>query len=675
MTHRLSLRRITIFDRISHVVTGSSRRMLLRTCGLTCAFVLFLGALIYLDYLRTIEASRQRLSHVASLFNQTFLSSLDLATAQISGVTEELSRSDLDDIEDFEQTYGARLQRIARQSQQIGIIAVIGPEGTVRWSTMQSFVGVEVADRAYFKRAIELSPGGYTLGEPIIARPTGMRVTPVAWPIVADGQPVRGIIASSLDEAYFEALLAGTRFDPDMVVEISSDDGHTAFSSAPDAAAMSQGRLESRARIRGSNLSTSVSVPRSTALAGLVVRSASFATISAILYACAIAAAFVAEKRSLALAAALERSRMEALRAVQARNQFQAIFQNVDDGIVVFDERGRVENANRRARDLLDVPDTRSAVAMLRPMRPRSDAGTAAASDARCTVRLGTMKNGQRREIRCRISRVDHILGQAYYCLLTDVSAEERLTNTRIQFIESINHELRTPLTSLSGSLNLYLDRYDDSLTPSGRKLIGMAKRNADRLLMLVNDVLTLQAVDHERLVVNREPLATREVVREAVAGMRGYADSFGVQLGAAEEVADVPILADERRLQQVLANLVSNAVKYSPRNGRVEVGATAHDDGSVAIWCRDEGPGIPAHARDSIFERFAPPAHEPAVQATGTGLGLAISKELVSRQGGRLELDTIHVNEPGGESAHGTTFRVVFEIDRGRAEGKAEET
>ncbi|MGR3463591.1 PAS domain-containing protein [Limimaricola sp.] len=395
MAHRIDLGGFHAFGQIGQTVTGQSRRLILRASALTLAVALFLGALIYLDHQRTIEAGRQRLAHVASLFNQSFLSSLDLATAQMSGVIDELSRRDLRGIEDFAGTYGVRLQRIARQSEQINIIAVVDPEGTVLWSTLQGLIGIDVSDRAYFRNAMDLQPGAYTLGAPIIGRPTGISVTPVAWAITGDAQPVRGVIASSLDEEYFEALLADTRFDPEMIIEIASDDGLVAFSSAAEDAPDTGKRLESRARIRGSDLATNVSVPHAAAVAGLATRSAAFAAISAFLYACAIAAAYIAEKRSIALAEAYERSRTEALRAVQARNQFQAIFQSVDDGIVVFDERGQLENANRRARDLLDVPDTRSAVAMLRPHRPvLGGAAEDASGEARSTVRLGTMKNG-----------------------------------------------------------------------------------------------------------------------------------------------------------------------------------------------------------------------------------------------------------------------------------------
>lgn len=665
MAHRIRHQGIHAFSEFAPAVIRQSRRMAARLGALTLLVALFLCTLIYLDYQRTIDAGQQRLSHVASLFNQTFLSSLDLATAQMSDLIGQLSTRDLRDIEAFEEEYGTRLQRIATLSEQIGIIIVVNPEGKVIWSTAPAVIGIDVSDRAYFEGAINLGPGGYTLGEPIMARGTGGLVTPVAWPITAVGQPVRGVIASSLDEEYFEALLTNTRFDPEMVIDIVSSNGSTAFSSAPRTADPSGAMLESRSRIRGSDLSTSVSIPQSEALQGLAIRSASFVAISAFLYACAIAAAFVAERRSRALAAALEQSKVEGLRAVQARNQFQAIFQNVDDGIVVFDDRGLIANANRQARDLLDVPDTQSAVALLKRYRPVA-AGTYSeeSTKAHSVVRLGTMKNGQQREIRCRISRVEHVLGEAYYCLLTDVSAEERLLNARVRFIESINHELRTPLTSLNGSLDLYMSRFGETLTPNGRKLIGMAKRNADRLLMLVNDVLTLQAVDHDRLVVTIQPLSTCRVVSEAIATMAGYAESFGVQICAADTIAEAWVLADDRRLQQVLGNLISNAVKYSPRGGLVVVGATLRENGSVALWCRDEGPGIPAHARSSIFERFATPAHDPSVQVTGSGLGLAISKELVSRQGGRLELETIHVNEPGGEAAHGSIFSVILNID-----------
>lgn len=649
-----------------------------RSLVLGLAAAIFVSVFVLLDYRRTITDAEERLAHVATLFNQTFDSSLALATEQKRHVVEAMSRAPFGPVGAFELRFGDDLRRLARQSPQIDALVVVEPAGSVVWSTTTDLIGADVSDRAYYQLARNMDPGEYALGTPISARTTGRKVTPIAWPVVDEAGVLRGVLASALDEDHFEALLTGSRFTPDMHVEVRSRFGPIAFTTRAEGEPEPRGIVQSEVAIKGSDLVTRVSLSRLRILQWFFVRTAIFVTLAGGLFALALTALAIARRRSAALVRSLAETRKEAEKARMAREQFLTIFRNVEDGIVVFDDAGSVATANRRARDLLGVALVDDAIAVIR----RQEGPMAEADDTISTVILSQLPDGTYREIRCRINRVDGAQGLVHYCVLTDISAEERLASTRVRFVETVNHELRTPLTSLSGSLDLLSDRFGDDLAPPARKLVGLARRNANRLRLLVDDILTLQAVDQGGIAFDTETLSARAVVEEAVASLQGYADSFGITLEMDPATADGAFRADAMRMQQVLSNLISNAVKYSPRDQPVIVGARVNgvdsagqggDGGdtapSVEFWCSDRGPGIPGAARRTVFDRFAKPAHGPEVQVTGTGLGLAISKELVERQGGRLVLETIHIDDPEGKTGHGTTFKVVFPQALGQIE------
>lgn len=237
---------------------------------------------------------------------------------------------------------------------------------------------------------------------------------------------------------------------------------------------------------------------------------------------------------------------------------------------------------------------------------------------------------------------------------------QEQLIAARTAFITSVNHELRTPLTSLSGAIDLLQDRFTEALPAGAKKLISMAARNSDRLLVLVNDILTLQAIDQQRLNIVMEKVDAKRMLCEAVATNSGYGLGNGIRLVAEtpEEAEGAAFCADATRLQQVFSNLISNAIKYSPAGGEVTIGARI-DAETVTFSVRDTGPGIPKSAQPRIFDRFAKPLHNRQIQVSGTGLGLAITRELVIRQGGSIRFETRSIED--GEKPSGTTFLVSF--------------
>lgn len=231
----------------------------------------------------------------------------------------------------------------------------------------------------------------------------------------------------------------------------------------------------------------------------------------------------------------------------------------------------------------------------------------------------------------------------------SDVTAERELARTKDEFISTVNHELRTPLTSIQGSLSLLKGGHAGELSPRADRLITMAHQNGQRLNALINDLLDIEKVATGGLQLNLMTLELGAVVRKAVEQNRGYADGFGVSLHVAVPEEPVWVKGDEGRLLQALANLISNAVKFSPEAGQVDLALTANPL-SARIAVTDRGPGIPPEFEEQLFQRFAQ-ANPSDARTKGTGLGLAITKALVELHGARIDFIT--------KAGQGTTFSI----------------
>lgn len=228
-----------------------------------------------------------------------------------------------------------------------------------------------------------------------------------------------------------------------------------------------------------------------------------------------------------------------------------------------------------------------------------------------------------------------------------DVTAQMELARTKEEFISTVNHELRTPLTSIQGSLSLLKGGYAGELSPRADKLLAMAHQNGQRLNALINDLLDVEKIATSGLQLNLVPLELGAVIRKAAEQNRGYADGFKISLQVNTPPEPMWVRGDENRLLQAMANLISNAVKFSPEEGRVDLALIASIS-SVRIAVSDRGPGIPPEFQKHLFGRFAQ-ADPGSARTKGTGLGLAITKALVELHGGQIGYAT--------SSDQGTTF------------------
>lgn len=234
-----------------------------------------------------------------------------------------------------------------------------------------------------------------------------------------------------------------------------------------------------------------------------------------------------------------------------------------------------------------------------------------------------------------------------------DVAARKALERQRDEFIAHINHELRTPLTSILGSLRLVCAGAVGEVPDKARELLEIAEKNGELLLSLVSDLLDSAKIEAGRLTLQTRPMPVGELLAEAVQRHSGFGVRYGVTLEASplpEDLAHASVDIDKERIIQVVGNLVSNAVKHSPRGEQVSVGIRAGDGvGRVRVSVSDKGPGIPPEFHDQLFERFTMTIASDGKRRSGTGLGLAIARGIVEAHRGAIGFDTA----VGG----GTTF------------------
>ena len=226
---------------------------------------------------------------------------------------------------------------------------------------------------------------------------------------------------------------------------------------------------------------------------------------------------------------------------------------------------------------------------------------------------------------------------------LMDITDRKRVERLKNEFVSIVSHELRTPLTALVGSLGLVRSGTLGRLPDKVQDLIEISQASAQRLVALVNDILDIEKIEAGSMEFDFAPTEAVALVRQAVAETEPFGAKYDVALRLEERLGQVSVRADASRLTQVLTNLISNAVKYSPQGETVVVRLTREGE-DIRFAVRDRGPGIPAHMHRRIFEKFTQVDSSESRSKAGTGLGLTICKDIIEAHGGRIRVES----EPG---------------------------
>ena len=231
-------------------------------------------------------------------------------------------------------------------------------------------------------------------------------------------------------------------------------------------------------------------------------------------------------------------------------------------------------------------------------------------------------------------------------------------------FISMVVHEFRTPLTSLLGSLGLIRNGLGGMIPEKTASLFNVAERNAEKLKLMVNDLLDISTAESGKLVLDSRLVEVVTLARESISVNEPYAKKYGVYFRLDDRLGQAHVHADPTRLEQVLTNLLSNAAKFSPQGQAVDVIVERHD-GRIRISVRDRGPGILPEQQAQIFQKFVQVQGADGREKHGTGLGLSVCKSIVEQHGSSLQLES----EPG----NGSTF--FFELPELKAKSVVSHT
>jgi signal transduction histidine kinase len=233
-------------------------------------------------------------------------------------------------------------------------------------------------------------------------------------------------------------------------------------------------------------------------------------------------------------------------------------------------------------------------------------------------------------------------------------SAAESANRAKAAFLASMSHELRTPLQAALGFAQLVRSGIYGAVNEQQSEVLGRVERSQTHLSHLIDDILDFARLEAGRVRVDVKPVALAEVISDLAPLVEAQAVKKNVELSLLPPAAGLMVMADKQRLQQILVNLVGNAIKFTPEHGMIRVGAEKNGTAaSVAI--QDTGRGIPQDRLQAIFEPFVQVEDSLTRTAAGAGLGLAISRDLARAMGGDLKVDS--------ELGKGSTFTVVLPL------------
>jgi two-component system, OmpR family, phosphate regulon sensor histidine kinase PhoR len=359
------------------------------------------------------------------------------------------------------------------------------------------------------------------------------------------------------------------------------------------------------------------------------------------------------------------RNQVEALKeeqrrsALQVQTQQEVLFDSMLEGMLLLDERGRIQLANRAFAELFGVTADIRGRTILEALRLHELAALVSSLDTQKQVLGYELKLPGLNERWLQINAAAIFNGQGRrhgtVLVLRELTRLKQLEGARQEFVANVSHELRTPLSLIKGYVETLLDGARDNPEVATR-FLQTIDRNAERLKLLIEDLLTISELESGRVKLNLQAVALAPVVSKVLEDFKARAEAKGVKL--VNQAPDLAVRADLDRLEQVLGNLVDNAIKYGRAKGSVTVGGRAVDGGQVEVFVQDEGPGIPPEALERVFERFYRVDKARSREQGGTGLGLAIVKHIIQSHGAKVWA----ASQPG----HGTTFSFVLAQDTG---------
>jgi two-component system phosphate regulon sensor histidine kinase PhoR len=348
----------------------------------------------------------------------------------------------------------------------------------------------------------------------------------------------------------------------------------------------------------------------------------------------------------------------QAQAAAQIQAQQQAVFNSMVEGVLVLDSTSRVELVNRSLQRLLSLNNDVRGQSIIEAFRLPELAEVVHRLHQGGPMQTFTLElpGMEDRWVEVNAAAALDRDGTRHGAILVfhDLTRVKQLERTRQEFVANVSHELRTPLSLIKGFVETLLEGAKADPEQCTR-FLQMIEKHTDRLTFLIEDLLTISRLESGQIVMNLHRVDLQEETQRVIDDLRSRADDKKAVLEN-QVPSGLAARADADRLQQVLTNLVENAIKYGRAGGRVVIGGTAKAENRIEMWVRDDGPGIPAEARERVFERFYRVDRARSRDTGGTGLGLSIVKHIVQAHGGEVWLES--------ELGTGTIFHFTLPQD-----------
>jgi two-component system phosphate regulon sensor histidine kinase PhoR len=323
---------------------------------------------------------------------------------------------------------------------------------------------------------------------------------------------------------------------------------------------------------------------------------------------------------------------------LDAKAQQQVLFNSMLEGLLLLDRHRKIYLANRAFKNLFGLKAELRGKTIMEALRFHELEDLVQRVEAEQQVFNYELKLPELsgRWLQVNAAVITNSAGEREGTILVfhDLTRIKQLEHTREEFVANVSHELRTPLSLIKGYVETLLDGARNNPEVAER-FLKIIERNTQRLDLLIQDLLTISALESERIKLNMQPVELPALVEKVFADLKPPAENKNVEL--VNRLTELTATADANRLEQVLANLVDNAIKYGRAQGHVTVGGKKLDDGKLEIFVQDDGPGIPAEALDRVFERFYRVDKARSRDQGGTGLGLSIVKHIVQAHGGEV--------------------------------------
>ena len=328
----------------------------------------------------------------------------------------------------------------------------------------------------------------------------------------------------------------------------------------------------------------------------------------------------------------------------------RALLEQLDSGVVHLDGAGTIAFINRKAEEILRVSRAEVLGRRIDMLPLRTPIYRVLSEDSHDEPLEVSVDGGL---IRVQTTRIPTPGGCAEMYQLRDVSVEKREKRQREEFVAMMTHDLKSPLTVIMGYIQALIDEMPQKIDPSLHLFIREIDRSSAKMLSMIDDVLDAYRLEVGLLQIDRQPCDVRGILEGCCRDGAREAAVHG-SFFQSDLAADVPVMElDSKQIGRVFANLIGNAVKFTPRRGSILVRSALHD-GRFSVEVRDTGIGIPDDEVPRIFNKYF--RSKAARGFKGTGLGLTISKAIVEAHGGRISVES--------EAGKGSLFCVSLPLE-----------